>query len=64
MNQRYVARLYADGVTDGMRIALQLFLGDGAPEGGVPCPQPLTEDAERWARAALDRIQAYQAVAS
>jgi hypothetical protein len=51
---------YAQGVARGFKCALQLFLGEipaGLPPNIGVCPQPLPEDAERWARDALARGQ-------
>ena len=47
---------YAEGVRDGMEIALALLLGEEV-EGGVPYEGRLNKSAQEWAEAALARIR-------
>jgi hypothetical protein len=48
---------YGDGVAHGFETVLRLLLGEPV-DGAAPFAGPLTPEAERWARAALARIDA------
>lgn len=45
---------YGQGVAEGFRITLRLFLGEPTA-GAAPYAGPRTPESEAWARAALDR---------
>lgn len=47
---------YAEGLVDGMRITLQLLLGQQA-EGGEPFNGPLTVETRAWAERALRKVK-------
>lgn len=49
-------RLYGEGLADGMEGTLRLLLGEPW-SGGEPCPGPVPENVERWARDALALLQ-------
>lgn len=45
---------YGQGLADGFRITLRLFLGE-PQAGAAPYTGPRTPESEAWARAALNR---------
>lgn len=53
------ARLYADGLRDGIAMTLQLSLGQDSHSGGVPYPNPdaLPADFVNWATQALSKVE-------
>lgn len=53
------ARIYADGLRDGIEMTLMLALGEESESGGVPFgrPESLPEDFTRWAQTALVKIR-------
>lgn len=51
-----LAEQYAFGCADGMRITLQLLLGQQA-EGGQPFSGPLTVETRAWAERALQTLK-------
>lgn len=52
-----LARTYADGFRDGLRVALCLAIGRTPPEGGGPYLGPVPPGLEDWSLAALAAIE-------
>lgn len=55
--QQAKARDYAAGLADGMRIALQLSIGERPDSGGNPYEGLHDEDYRIWARKAITAIE-------
>lgn len=53
--QRARLKDYAEGISDGIEMALRLLLGEST-DGAAPFTGPMTPECESWARDALARL--------
>jgi len=51
------AQLYADGLADGVVMALTMAKGEKAPDGGFPFPGEVSDEFRAWADKAIARAR-------